>query len=151
LAGTHTIILSTHILPEVSMTCDRVVIINEGRIAAVDTPENLTVQLKGGEVVRLEVKADPDGLRNALNGIEGLRKIETQFRDATGRLAVTVESETGRDLRSALAAKVIHSGFELFELRAVNLSLEDIFLKLTTQEEAQAEGAEPSAKEEAAR
>jgi ABC-2 type transport system ATP-binding protein len=151
LAGTHTIILSTHILPEVSMTCDRVVIINEGRIAAINTPENLTVQLKGGEVVRLEVKADPDGLRNALNGIEGLRKIETQFRDATGRLAVTVESETGRDLRSALAAKVVHSGFELFELRAVNLSLEDIFLKLTTQEEAQAEGAEPSAKEEAAR
>jgi ABC-2 type transport system ATP-binding protein len=148
LAGSHTIILSTHILPEVSMTCERVVIINEGRIVAVDTPENLTIQLKGGEVVRLEVKADADGLKTALNSIEGIRKIETQPVDATGRLKVTVESDAGRDLRSLLAAKVIQSGYELYELRAVSLSLEDIFLKLTTQEEAQPEDAEqPMAKE----
>src|SRR6185295_13839527 len=60
LAGEHTIILSTHILPEVSMTCDRVVIINRGRIAAVDTPDNLTNQLKGGERVHLEVRAEPE-------------------------------------------------------------------------------------------
>jgi ABC-2 type transport system ATP-binding protein len=63
LAGSHTIILSTHILPEVSMTCDRVVIINQGRIAAVDTPENLTMQLKGGERVHLVVTAPEQPLR----------------------------------------------------------------------------------------
>ncbi|HEV2182431.1 MAG TPA: ABC transporter ATP-binding protein, partial [Candidatus Acidoferrales bacterium] len=57
LAGSHTIILSTHILPEVSMTCDRVVIINRGKIVAVDTPENLTLQLKGGARIRVEVQA----------------------------------------------------------------------------------------------
>src|ERR1700741_2384548 len=57
LAGEHTIILSTHILPEVSMTCDRVVIINKGKVAAVDTPQNLTTQLKGGQKIRVEVQA----------------------------------------------------------------------------------------------
>jgi ABC-2 type transport system ATP-binding protein len=135
LAGNHTIILSTHILPEVSATCDRVVIINQGRIVAEDTPENLKVQLKGGEVVRLEVKADADAIRDLLGSIDGVQKIETHPIDTTGRLTVTVESESGQDLRSLLAAKVVGSGYELYELRAVSLSLEDIFLKLTTQEE----------------
>jgi len=137
LAGEHTIILSTHILPEVSMTCDRVVIINDGRLVAEDTPENLTTQLKGGEVVHLEVNAATEALKQALGGIAGVRHIEAQPLDNLGRLSVRVESEPGRDLRSLLAAKVVQSGFELYELRAVSLSLEDIFLKLTTQEEAQ--------------
>ncbi|MBI3951259.1 MAG: ABC transporter ATP-binding protein [Acidobacteria bacterium] len=138
LAGERTIILSTHILPEVSMTCDRVVIINEGRLVAEDTPENLTTQLKGGEIVHLEVKAGADELRQALGHIDGVRQIEAQPIDNVGRLSVKVESEPGRDLRSLLAAKVVQSGFELYELRAVSLSLEDIFLKLTTQEEVSA-------------
>jgi ABC-2 type transport system ATP-binding protein len=148
LAGEHTIILSTHILPEVSMTCDRVVIINEGRLVAEDTPENLTTQLKGGEIVHLEVKAEADGLKQALGDIDGVRHIETQLIDNVGRLSVRVESEPGRDLRSVLAAKVVQSGYELYELRAVSLSLEDIFLKLTTQEEDQSAGADQAQKEE---
>jgi ABC-2 type transport system ATP-binding protein len=134
LAGEHTIILSTHILPEVSMTCDRVVIINKGKIVAEDTPENLTTQLKGGEVVHLEVKAGADELQQTIGDIEGIRHIETQAIDSAGRLSVKVESEPGRDLRSVLAASIVQRGFELYELRAVNLSLEDIFLQLTTQE-----------------
>jgi ABC-2 type transport system ATP-binding protein len=138
LAGEHTIILSTHILPEVSMTCDRVVIINEGRLVAEDTPENLTAQLKGGEVVHMEVKADADELKKTLAAIDGVRHVEIQSIDAAGRAAVKVESKPGQDLRSLLAAKVVQQGFELYELRAVNLSLEDIFLKLTTQEETNA-------------
>lgn len=148
LAGEHTIILSTHILPEVSMTCDRVVIINKGKIVAEDTPENLTIQLKGGEVVQLEVQADADQLQQAISSLEGVRHIEVHKMDSTGRLSVKVESEPGRDLRSRLAALIVQRGFELYELRAVNLSLEEIFLQLTTQET----GSEPStqAKEVAA-
>ena len=135
LAGEHTIILSTHILPEVSMTCDRVVIINKGKIAAVDTPENLTTQLKGGERVHLEVKGEEENLRTALEAIEGVNRVEVQSLEASGHLSVTVESESNLDLRSMIAARVVSDGFELYELRAVSLSLEDIFLQLTTEEQ----------------
>ena len=142
LAGEHTIILSTHILPEVSMTCDRVVIINKGRIVAVDTPANLTNQLKGTERVHIEVKADADALRTALEQIEGLVKVDMAPLDGTEHLSVNVESEQGHDLRGHIAACVVGQGFELYELRSVSLSLEDIFLQLTTEE--QATQAEPA-------
>ena len=135
LAGEHTIILSTHILPEVSMTCDRVVIINKGKIVAVDTPENLTTQLKGGERVHLEVKGEEEKLRGTLESIEGVTRVDLQPLEASGHLSVTVESEQSRDLRNVIAARVVGQGFELYELRAVNLSLEDIFLQLTTEEQ----------------
>ena len=75
LAGSHTIILSTHILPEVSMTCDRVVIINHGTIAAVDTPANLTMQLKGGQHVRIEVQGTEGAVRDALAAVPGVHKV----------------------------------------------------------------------------
>jgi gliding motility-associated transport system ATP-binding protein len=134
LAGEHTIILSTHILPEASQTCDRVVIINRGRIAAVDTPENLTTQLKGSERVLLEVKGSEDSLRDAIEQVSGATKVDIEPLDGTERLKAIVESESGTELRSQLAAAVIAKGLELFELRAVSLSLEDIFLQLTTEE-----------------
>jgi ABC-2 type transport system ATP-binding protein len=143
LAGSHTIILSTHILPEVSMTCDRVVIINKGRIAAVDTPENLTTQLKGAERVHLEVRADSERLRPTLEQIEGVSQMEVTPIEGSDRVSVTVESEPGTDLRSAIAAAVVGQGWDLYELRAVSLSLEDIFLQLTTEEQHTA--AEPAA------
>ncbi len=82
LAGSHTIILSTHILPEVSMTCDRVVIINKGKIAAVDTPQNLTSQLKGGQKVRVEVQAPEKALRDALTQV--LRHYPRGYGTASG-------------------------------------------------------------------
>ncbi len=134
LAKDHTVILSTHILPEVSMTCDRVVIINKGRIVAVDTPENLTSQVKGGERVRLEVRGDSQRLRSALEGLEGLERIEVDTDSEKGPIHATVESERGLDLRPKIAASVVNAGLELIELRGVNLSLEDIFLQLTTEE-----------------
>src|SRR5262249_62102044 len=86
LAGEHTIILSTHILPEASQTCDRVVIINRGRIAAVDTPENLTTQLKGSERVLLEVKGSEDLLREAIDSVEGVTKLEIEPIEAAEHL-----------------------------------------------------------------
>jgi ABC-2 type transport system ATP-binding protein len=134
LAGNHTIILSTHILPEVSMTCDRVVIINRGRIAAVDTPANLTTQLKGGQNVRLEVAADQIAASAALREIPGVRKVTAEPAGGNGRIALMVEASPGQDLRSQIAAKIVGKGWPLYELRGVNLSLEDIFLQLTTED-----------------
>jgi ABC-2 type transport system ATP-binding protein len=134
LAGSHTIILSTHILPEVSMTCDRVVIINKGKIAAVDTPENLTTQVKGGQRVHLESQADEKALRAAIQEINGVRKVDIAPAGASGRFAVSVESAAGQDVRAEIAAKIVGRGWPLFELRGVNLSLEDIFLQLTTED-----------------
>lgn len=138
LANEHTVILSTHILPEVSMTCDRVVIINKGRIAAVDTPENLTTQLKGGERVYIEARGDSEKLRSTLEAVEGITNITIEQRSDDALLAATIESEQGRDLRARIAAGLVGDGFELLELRGVSLSLEDIFLQLTTEEAAEA-------------
>ena len=133
LAGSHTIILSTHILPEVSMTCDRVVIINRGRIAAIDTPANLTTQLKGGQHVSIEVAADQNALSAAIREIPDIRKVTVEPA-GDGRVTAIVEASPGQDVRSQLAAKVVGKGWPLFELRGVNLSLEEIFLELTTED-----------------
>jgi ABC-2 type transport system ATP-binding protein len=139
LAGNHTIILSTHILPEVSMTCDRVVIINKGKIAAVDTPQNLTSQLKGGQKIRLEVQAPETALRDALTQVSGTTRVETEQLPADGHLVAIVETAQGADIRSAIAAKIVQNGWPLFELRGVSLSLEEIFLELTTDDAAHAQ------------
>jgi ABC-2 type transport system ATP-binding protein len=134
LAGTHTIILSTHILPEVSMTCDRVLIINHGKIVAEDTPENLTTQLRGGERLRLLVRADEEGLRKALEGIDGVREITATALREAGRLSVVVDVSPEQDVRSQIAARIVQGGFDLYELRSERMSLEEIFLQLTTEE-----------------
>ncbi len=139
LAGSHTIILSTHILPEVSMTCDRVVIINKGKIAAVDTPQNLTAQLRGGLKIRIDTQAPADALRDALQKIPGASRVEVGAAGADGRVSATVEAATGQDIRNQIAAKIVQSGWGLYELRGVSASLEDIFLQLTTDEAAQAQ------------
>ena len=141
LAGVHTIILSTHILPEVSMTCDRVVIINKGKVAAVDTPQNLTTQLKGGQKVHIDVAAPEKPLADALSKIPGANRVEVNSRPG-GHLSAVVETAPGQDIRSQIAAKIVESGWPLYELRGASLSLEDIFLQLTTDDAAHA--AQPS-------
>ncbi|MFY9729647.1 MAG: ABC transporter ATP-binding protein [Candidatus Acidiferrales bacterium] len=145
LAGNHTIVLSTHILPEVSMTCDRVVIINKGKIAAVDTPQNLTSQLKGGQRIRVEVQASEQPLREVLAQIPGASRVQIEAAPLTGHVLATIEAAAGKDIRSAIAAKIVEKGWPLFELKGVSLSLEDIFLELTTDDAAHAQ---PSAKSE---
>jgi ABC-2 type transport system ATP-binding protein len=141
LAGTHTIILSTHILPEVSMTCDRVVIINKGKIAAIDTPQNLTSQLRGGQRIFIEAQAPEKPLEEVLAQISGAGPIEVSPARASGRVTATIETAAGQDIRSLVAAKVVEKGWPLYELRGVSVSLEDIFLQLTTDD---AEHAQPS-------
>ena len=106
LAGDHTIILSTHILPEVSMTCDRVVIINKGKIVAVDTPEHLTTQLKGGQRIRLEVQAAEKPLQELLAQIPGANRVQIEGTRPNGHLTAVVEAAEGKDIRSDIAAGV---------------------------------------------
>ena len=138
LAGSHTIILSTHILPEVSMTCDRVVIINKGKIAAVDTPQNLTTQLKGGQRVQIDARAPERDLQELLQRIPGASRVQVDPARADGHVTAVVEAAPGQDIRSQAAAQIVGRGWELYELRGVSLSLEEIFLELTTDDAAHA-------------
>lgn len=135
LGGDHTIILCTHILPEVSMTCERVIIINNGRIVAVDTPQNLTNQLRGGERIELEVAGEVDRLPLLLATIPQVRNVSLGG-SQNGRHQVFVDTEGREDVRNLVARKVIESGMDLYQLKAQGMTLEEIFLKLTTEEEA---------------
>jgi ABC-2 type transport system ATP-binding protein len=145
LAGDHTIVLSTHILPEVSQTCQRVVIINKGRVVAIDTPENLTAKLRGSETMFVQVDAGGADPGAALARIPGVTRVSTPVtRDTV--VDLEIESEKGRDVRRELAAAVVTQGWGLLELRPLRMSLEDIFLHLTTEDAAE----EPAAPAEAA-
>ncbi len=134
LAGEHTVILSTHILPEVSATCSRVLIINDGEIAAEDTPENLTRRLRGAETLRLEVRGPRDDVAQRLRGLARVLEVAVTGSD-DGHHAYTVVCELGADLREQLAATVVQEGWGLLELRPVEYSLEDIFLRIITEED----------------
>jgi len=136
LGGDHTVILSTHILPEVGMTCGRVVIINEGRISAVGTPEVLTGKLKDSETIRVELTGPRDEVVKILKGVEGVKKVQAgPARADDRRLILQVESEQGKDVSKDLASAIVHHGWDLHELRPVDMTLEEVFLKLTTKEE----------------
>jgi ABC-2 type transport system ATP-binding protein len=133
LAGTHTVVLSTHILPEVSQTCNRVVIINKGRVVAVDTPDNLIARLRGSETLYVQIDANGSDAGVALARIAGVTRVaETDRRDGT--VGYEVESERGHDVRRDLAHAVVTSGWGLLELRPMRMSLEEVFLSLTTEE-----------------
>ncbi len=133
LAGDHTIVLSTHILPEVSQTCQRVVIIAKGKVVAVDTPDNLTARLQGSETLYLQVDANGGDVAAALAAMAGVIRVAEADRK-NGVVGYEVESERGRDIRRDLARTVVGSGWGLLELRPTRISLEEIFLKLTTVE-----------------
>jgi ABC-2 type transport system ATP-binding protein len=129
LAGDHTIVLSTHILPEVAQTCQRVVIINKGRVVAVDTPENLTARLTGAETMFVQVDAEGAEAGPALASIPGVTRVV-----ASPGGGYEVESERGTDVRRELARTVVNRGWGLLELRPMRMSLEEIFLQVTTDE-----------------
>jgi ABC-2 type transport system ATP-binding protein len=133
LAGDHTIILSTHILPEVSQTCQRVIIINKGRVVAVDTPDNLTARLRGSETLYVQLDSGSAEARPALEAVEGVTGVTAVDRH-DGIVGFEVDSERGRDVRRDIARAVVSSGWGLLELRPVRMSLEEIFLHLTTEE-----------------
>lgn len=145
LAGEHTIILSTHILPEVEQTCEQVIIINRGRVVAEDSVENLTHRLRGAEVVAVEVaprqaELPPhEEVEQRLRSVAGVTRA-TLAEARNGRLRFDVESSHGQAIRGELARCVVEAGWNLHELHASAMSLEEIFLQLTSTEPAASEG-----------
>ncbi|MEW6364458.1 MAG: ATP-binding cassette domain-containing protein [Acidobacteriota bacterium] len=132
LAGEHTVILSTHILPEVTQTCQRILIINEGKVVAEDSFENLSDQLRQAERVSVRVKRDDPAIAERLRAIPGVVKV-TAVQAGDGTYAI--ESSLDVDVREDVARMVVGENWGLLEMRPVRMSMEDIFLKLTTVEE----------------
>lgn len=124
-----TVLLSTHLLNEAQNLCDRVLIINKGKIVAEDTTENLQARLLGAERVMVRVRGDGEELADTIKEIKGVRKVET-LDDG----AVEFEFASGKDLRPEVAKQVIKSGYDLLELRPLGMSLEEIFLELTSND-----------------
>ncbi len=124
-----TVLLSTHILSEAQHICDRVLIINKGKIIAEDTPENLQARLVGGEKVSLRVRGDADGLEKVISKVKGTK--EVTMKDSN---TAEFEFAPGNDIRPEVAKTIIKEGYDLLEMRAVGMSLEEIFLELTNTE-----------------
>ena len=137
-AGEKTVILSTHILPEVSMTCERVAIIQDGRIKAEGTPEELSAELSGTRRVKLRLNGPEAEVKTRLARAPGVLHVDGGGQDNT----YTVETEPGDPALAGLAAAVHESGWDLYELTPMTATLEDVFIDLVTQED-QAEMSEP--------
>jgi ABC-2 type transport system ATP-binding protein len=133
LAGQHTVILSTHILPEVSKTCQRVVVINAGQIVAVGTPNELMRRLQGFETVLVTVEGPAASIIEKFQRVGGVNWVEPR-ESHEGRVTLEVRSEKDKDVRAELARATVESGWKLYELKTTGLSLEEIFLKLTTKD-----------------
>ena len=132
LKGDHTIILSSHILPEVEQTCERVVIISEGRVVAEDTPDNLTARMKGSDRVILEVEGEKKKVEDIFKSFSDVTSVNISPM-AGKRLKVAVECK--KDLRKDFAQALVSKKVGLLEMQADKVTLEDIFLHLTTKEE----------------
>jgi ABC-2 type transport system ATP-binding protein len=138
LAGDHTIILSTHILPEVEQTCEQVIIIDKGKLVATDSVRDLQARARGAESVRLEVAGrngslDAAIVQSRLEQISGVSQVRRQ-EQSDSRLVFEVESQPGGFVRGDLARAVVESGWDLNELRPAAMSLEEVFLQLTAVE-----------------
>ncbi len=138
LAGDHTIILSTHILPEVSQTCEQVIIINKGKIVATDSVSNLQQRARSGESVLVEVagrngSVDAAVVQRKLQQVAGVSRV-TAKADGQKRLIFEVEAAKNKSIRGDVARAIVESGWDLNELRPAAMSLEEIFLQLTGTE-----------------
>ena len=133
LGRTTTILLSTHILPEVEMTCHRVTIIHNGRIVAVDTPSQLRQRLQGAHIVRAQLRGDPAAIEPALKQLPGVTRVSLHSR-TDGCAAFDVETASGTDVREAIFRLAVERQWTLRELSQVQASLEDVFIHLTTNE-----------------
>ena len=129
LGGDHTVILSTHILPEVSMTCQRVIILDRGKIAAEDKIENLTSIVSGVKSIRVEVQGDTKKISDRLRQIKGISRVRYQAPH------FIVEYPANLDLRSKISEAIVQGGFTLLSFESQEMSLEEVFLKLTTRED----------------
>jgi ABC-2 type transport system ATP-binding protein len=124
-----TILLSTHVLPEVSMTCERVIIINEGKIVAEDRIENLSSAIGGAKRIRLEIAGPSKQVTQRLRQVGGVLQVRY---DGSQYI---IECSAGQDPRGKIMEAIVQSGWTLLSMEFIEMSLEDIFLKLTTKEE----------------
>ncbi|MCP9450239.1 MAG: ABC transporter ATP-binding protein [Nitrospira sp.] len=141
LVGSHSVILSTHILPEATAVCQRVVIINGGRIVAEDTPEQLSARLRQSEKISVIIKTPPADCEERLRAMPGVLNVFP----GQGNGNFLVECALGQDLRDELARFIVSRGWGLLELRTVSMTLEDVFLRLTRHEEGLSQPPEPAA------
>jgi ABC-2 type transport system ATP-binding protein len=147
LRGDHTVILSTHILPEAQALADRIVIIDQGRIVAVDTAENLTSTVESARRLRIEASGPAAAVRERLAAFPGVHTVTaTDGIEGGTRARFIVESERDTDLREGLASMVIQAGWGLLELEPLEPTLEDIFLRLTAQARAAASSPSPASR-----
>ena len=133
LAGEHTVILSTHILPEVSMTCERVIIINRGKVAAIDTPENLQRRMRGTDEIEVEVRGPAEAVKAALQSIPQVTTVREHANGHDANL-FSVDCGAGIDLREDIARVIVERGWGLRGLRPSSVSLEEVFVQLVTAE-----------------
>ena len=129
-----TVVLSSHILPEVNMICERVLIIHEGKIVAEDTPGNLAQRLQGSDQLQVEIGGPVAEVLTVLRRVNGVTEVTHQTQQR-GRNLFTVKVDRGRDLRDEISRAVVSNGWSLLSMQLVSMSLEDIFLRLTTHEE----------------
>ena len=135
LAGERTIILSSHILPEVSMTCEKVIIIHQGEIVAVDTPENLVKKLQQTSRISVQIEGVKQEVTAKLKTIPGVVAVLEKGEDLPGVFSYEIESEKKKEISGELSYLVYNNKWKLVEMRPVKMSLEDIFIKLVTEEE----------------
>jgi ABC-2 type transport system ATP-binding protein len=130
----HTIILSSHILPEVSAVCERVVIINKGEIAAIDTPENLSKGFGAASKLLVTISGPKNSVENGIREIYGVKYVETAAEKDRESVSYIVESDKEIDVRKPLFFAMAKLGYPIIELKSLDMSLEDIFLQIVTQE-----------------
>lgn len=131
----HTVILSSHTLPEVSAVCERVIIINKGKIVASDSPENLSKRLLGSNRLILRVAGEAKHVVKTLQNVAGISHVEPRGVREPGTIDVVVESETEEDIRRPLFYALSQAGLAILMMKAMDLSLEEIFLQIITEEE----------------
>lgn len=128
-----TVILSTHILQEVSATCDKVVIINEGRVVAVDTPDNLTSSSASGMRVEISVKGPASDVLECIRGLDDIESAR-QLSDKNGIVSIQADAKLNKDPRETMANAVVKNSWGLLEMQKKTVDLEQIFTKLTSEE-----------------
>jgi ABC-2 type transport system ATP-binding protein len=134
LGGNHTIVLSTHILPEVALTCDRIAIINRGRLVAQGTTESLTAELGDTEFLSVTVEGGEEEVTRVASGVDGVLGIEPTRR-AAGSVSCRIRVRQGSDPRRELSARIVGAGLGLLELRKEGMTLEEVYLRVVSSEE----------------
>lgn len=132
--GRRTVILSTHILPEVRMTCDRVMIINRGTLLALDTPGNLTLKLRDASEIIAQIQGPQEAVETLLRTLPGVREVRVESQESNGLIAYMIKADQQKDIRPALVEAITSRDWRLFELRSREMDLEEIFYRVVERE-----------------